>query len=60
MKFRCSKEIAAASGDQIFEVEADDEDQAREMFKNDKGELVENNCEVIDLDPYDLDNIWVE
>ena len=60
MKFRCLREIVAASGDQEFEVEADSEEEARELFRQGRGELVVNNCEVTDLGEYDLDNIWEE
>ena len=59
-KFRCEREIIAASGSQEFEVEAVDIDEARELFKSGKGEMVESDCEVTDLADYDLDTLYQE
>lgn len=60
MKFRCQRNIDKAEGTQDFEVEAESEDEAREMFQAGKGELVETDCEVIDLSEYDLSSMWME
>lgn len=60
MNFRCERIIAAAGGSQEFEVEADTIEEARSKFEKGEGELVATECEVTDLDEYDLDNIWEE
>ena len=60
MKFRCERIIAAAGGSQEFEVEASSLEEARSKFEKGQGELVATECEVTDLEDYDLDNIWEE
>lgn len=60
MKFRCVRDIKAASGTQEFQVEAATIDEAEQMFKRGEGELVASECEVTDLYEYDLDSIWQE
>ena len=57
-KFRCMRGIKSANGHQEFEVEAEDEESARELFEADRGELVSTECEIDDLEEYDLDSIW--
>ena len=60
MRYFCPKEIVAASGDQVFFVEAENEDDARELFANGGGELHHSECEVTDLSEFDLNTIWPE
>lgn len=57
MKFRCQKGIASANGVQVFELDADDEAQALELFAAGGGELVDTECEIDDLEAYDLETI---
>ena len=52
--------IVSAGGTQEFEVEADNLEEARAKFEQGDGKLVEDYCEVMDLDDYDLDSIWEE
>ena len=58
-KFRCPREVKRADGQQIFEVEADNLQDAIEMFKNGQSELVETELTVEHLGPYEIDSIWV-
>ena len=59
-KFRCVRDIKAAAGTQEFEVDALNENAAREKFRRGEGVLVATECEVMDLGKYDLDSIWQE
>lgn len=60
MKYRCTREVISAGGDQEFEVEADSLEEARGLFKSGEGVLVRCNAEVINLGEYDLEGIWEE
>lgn len=57
MKYTCWREIREVSGSQSFEVNANSEGEARKLFAEGGGVLVESECEVVSLDDYDLDTI---
>lgn len=57
-RYRCTRSIKDASGEQEFEVIATDPGFAEMMFVQGLGELVETECEITDLGEYDLDSIW--
>ena len=59
-RFRCPRDVAQAEGDQTFEVEAKDIEEAMQMFAKGEGVLVETDVEVIHLDDYDLTTVYLE
>lgn len=59
-KFRIVREVTYADGNQTFEVEADDREDAIKLFRAEKAELVETDVEVgglEDLDEFDFDDM---
>lgn len=58
MKFRCTREVVAAAGDQEFEVEAETLAEARGLFGSGAGTMVADDSEITDLGEYELDSIW--
>ena len=59
-RFRCPRDVAQAEGDQTFEVEAEDIEEAIQMFEKGEGVLVETDIEVMHLDDYDLSSVYLE
>jgi len=58
MKFRVNREVESASGSQEWETEADSIEEAFENLKEGIGDIVENDVEVTNLEPIELNDLY--
>ena len=56
MKYRIERQVTSANGYQTFEVEADSREEAKQLFLDEKSEMVESEVEVEDLECLDQIN----